>query len=533
MPKAISYIRFSTGRQSTGSSHERQRQAVIRWLREHTDYTPSDLSFADLGKSGYHGEHIKDGGGWAKLLIAVEDGHIQSGDVVLVEAMDRTGRLPPLDMIDIIKPVLKAGVAIITLDDGNKFDEESLNGPQIYLLVAKIQAAHGYSKTLSERTKASYDIRREKAKRGEPIKRFAVAWLTTSGELKEHLVPYVQQVFDLYISGVGKNAIANRLRASGLPELALLSGPTVDAWLKNKAAIGYWNDIPDVYPPVVSREVFLQAQKRQVEMKTKPPSRTSNFLVGLIKCGLCGANYVIHKKDGKPNNMRCITHHQLKDAGCTNRETMPYQVIRYVYSLTARHWLGKAIQNTQLSINDKRKITVESEVDDLSVSIQKIADAIAIVPDAVELINKLALLVEQRKTLNEELLVLSRTVDSASDFHEVSLVESNLLINDPIKLNSLLKMAGYTLTVYPQKLIIAADEIYPWVYAGVKRSANTTIGYRVHYLAEEFVISPEVPEAPDWGLPTNDMMEKFRYLSRKEHKYISLGKFIDWVDLDE
>ncbi|MNR24253.1 hypothetical protein D3C85_1413220 [compost metagenome] len=114
----------------------------------------------------------------------------------------------------------------------------------------------------------------------------------------------------------------------------------------------------------------------------------------------------------------------------------------------------------------------------------------------------------------------------------MSLAESNLLLNDPVKLNSLLKMSGYALTVHPNKLITVAEELYPWLYVGVKRSGNNTVGYRIHYLGTETVISPNVKETPDWGLPTDDFAEKWHYLMRKEHKLISFGKPVDWVDLE-
>lgn len=528
MPKAISYIRFSSSKQSTGTSHQRQQEAVTRWLVQHPDYTPSDLSFADLGKSGYHGEHIKLGGGWAKLLIAVEAGHIQSGDVVLVEAMDRTGRLPPLDMIDIIRPVLKAGVAIITLDEGNKFDEESLNGPQIYLLVAKIQAAHGYSKTLSERTKASYEMRREKAKKGEPIKRFAVAWLTTDGKLKQHLVPHVKQVFDLYISGVCKNTIANRLRASGVSELALISAPTIDAWLQNKAAIGWWNDIPNVYPPVVTPEVFLQAQKRRQEIKTSPRSRTSkNFLVGLVKCGVCGASYVIHNKDGKPNNMRCLTHQQLKEAGCTSKETIPYQVVHFIYLSTAPAWIDKAMKVIQLTDNDKRKLALTTERDEVTASIQRLV-RLSAMGDSDELEAQYKLATERRAAIDIELDILERKPDDGAESqskwniadYESTLEHDRLAFHDPIQLSALLKQAGYSITVQPGKKLYLPDGDDPWVYAGVCRKGNKTLGYRIHDGELEYTISNVIPETPDVSVYDNIPAGDIKHMMTRSYTHV-------------
>lgn len=527
MPKAISYIRFSTGKQARGSSHERQQQAVDRWLIANPDYIPSDLSFADIGKSGYKGDHIKLGGGWSKLLIAVEAGHIQSGDVVLVEAMDRTGRLPPLDMIDIIKPVLKAGVAIITLDDGNRFDEESLNGPQIYLLVAKIQAAYGYSKTLSERVTASYESRRTKARNGEGVKRFAVAWLTTDGKLKPHLVPYVKQVFDLYISGVGKNAIANRLRESGLPELALISAPTIDAWLQNKAAIGYWNDIPGVYDPVVTPEVFLQAQNRRKEVRTNPPSRTTkNFLVGLVKCGLCGANYVIHRKDGKPNNMRCLTHQRLKDAGCSNKESIPYQVVHFVYLQTAPTWIDRAMKVIQLTDNEKRQLSLTTEREEITASIERLAKLLART-DSPELEAEFDLLNARRASIDDKLSILERAKDdvetkSTSIFegYEATLEHDRLAFHDPIQLSALLKQAGYSITVRPGKKLYLPDDNGPRVYAGVYRKGNSTLGYRVQCDEMEFTISNVIPEVPDVRLYGNSTDGEVMHMMERSYKLV-------------
>jgi len=171
MPSAISYIRFSSVKQVSSNSKQRQAEMIAGWLSANPDYSLSDLKFEDLGRSGYHGEHAAKGGGWAKLLAAVEAGAIKAGDVVLVEALDRTGRLETVDALHFLNPILRAGVSVITLDDGNVYNRESLNGPQIYLLVAKIQAAHGYSKILSERVKRSYQIRKEQARNGGPVKR--------------------------------------------------------------------------------------------------------------------------------------------------------------------------------------------------------------------------------------------------------------------------------------------------------------------------------------------------------------------------
>lgn len=516
MPKAISYIRFSSGKQAVGSSHQRQQEAFTRWLVANPDYTPSDLEYKDLGKSGYHGDHIKDGGGWSNLLIAVEQGRIESGDVVLVEAMDRTGRLPPLDMIDIIRPVLNAGIAIITLDDGNKFDKESLEGSHIYLLVAKIQAAHSYSKQLSERTKASYAIRREKAKKGEKVKRYVVAWLTTSGELKAEIVPHIQKVFELYISGVGKHAIASRLRASGVPEFETCTGTTVVKWLNNKTAIGYWGDIPNVYPAVVTPEIFHQAQNRQREVKTSPKSYTSkNFLVGLVKCGTCGGGYGIARKDGKPSSMRCNRLQRVDD--CTNKQNIPYAVIHHIYLSSAPTWIDKAMKAIQLTDNEKRKLVLGVERDEATASIQRLARLLA-KSEAPEVEAELDNATKRRAAIDIELSILDRSTAEDSKSNSNSIIEGydamlehdRFSIHDPVQLSALLKRAGYSITVHPGKKLYLPDDDEPLIYKGILRDGNSTLGYRIQDGETEYTISNIPPGLSDEDMQSGDMTHMYR-----------------------
>lgn len=529
MPKAISYIRFSTGKQSTGSSHERQELAVTRWLVQHPDYTLSPLTFADLGKSGYHGDHIKQGGNFAKLLAAVEAKAIKPGDVILVEAIDRTGRMHTADMLaDLILPILRSGVSIITLDDNNEYTKDSINAPEMHLLVARLQAAHFYSKQLSERVAASYEIRREKARSGKRIKRFAVTWLTTDGQVKPQYRQAVKQVFDLYISGVGKNAIATRIRASGVPELAKISGPTIDNWLKNRAAIGYWNDIPNACESVVSPEVFMQAQKRQKEMQTGPRTRTSkNFLVGLVKCAVCGANYIIHNKWGKPNNMRCLTHHRLKDVGCTNSKTIPYQVVHFIYLSSAPSWINKALKVIQLTDNDKRKLILFAEREEMTASIQRLVRLLA-VAESPELEAQYRLATERRTAIDNELDVLNRKLDYVVESNPNSIFfeykarqeHDELSIRDPVQLTSLLKQAGYSITVHPGKKLKLADSDIAFIYAGVYRQANTTLGYRIQHGDYEHVISNTMPEVIDVSVYDNDPIGELKYLADRSYKHV-------------
>ncbi|MEA9996195.1 recombinase family protein [Pseudomonas sp. 10B1] len=491
MKQAISYVRFSSMRQAGGNSVERQNTMIAKWLEQNPEYNFSELRFKDLGKSGSKGEHIEEGGGFAKLLEAVQEGAIGTGDVILVEAIDRAGRLEPLDMITlIIGPILKAGVTIITLDDNIYYTRESLTGPNIYLLVAKIQAAHAYSKDLSGRISRGYELRRDKARAGGGVKRMTPVWLTTEGQVIQRIAAHIKTAFELYVSGVGKATIAVRMRKTGVPELAKASGPGVDGWLRNQAARGYWNDIPKVYPAIVEPDLFFRAQQRGKEAKTTRPVKTAkHLLVGLVKCGHCGANFIMQNKDGRPHSMRCLNRQRLKDSGCDNSRTLPKPVLDYIRVATSLRAIETAFQRQQLTVNQKRILAIQSELETVTQKITALALAIQTVGSIPEVMSELSARTVEREALKAELLVQERTESLVDTFGAVR-VEEDLLDNDPVKLNALLKGVDYRITAYADGLMIvnAPDEMYPWLYGGSDRTQKK---YILHHLGHIIKVAPK------------------------------------------
>ncbi|WP_322616405.1 recombinase family protein [Pseudomonas sp. BIC9C] len=507
MKQAISYVRFSSFRQHGGGSIERQTAMIAEWLTRNPDYTLSGLKFEDLARSGYHGDHIKAGGGFSKLLAAVEAGAIKEGDVVLVEAIDRTGRMDTVDMLDLLTPILKAGVSITTLDDGNTYNRTSVNGSHIYMLMAKIQAANQYSETLSRRVTASYRLREEKAKAGQQVKRWTPAWLTVEGVVIERIAKHVKTAFELYASGVGKATISVRMRDSGEPELAKCSSPTIEGWLRNRTAIGYWNDIPNAYQAIIEPDLFFRAQQRGKEAKTIRPAKTAkHFLVGLVKCGHCGGNYIMQNKDGRPHSLRCLNRQRLKDSGCDNTRTIPKPVLDYIRVETSLGAIEAAFQRQQLTVNQKRILAIQSELSAVAQKITDLATAIQTVGAIPEIIGQLEARQAERETLEAELLVMERTESPVDTFGAIS-VEDDLLENDSVKLAALLKGVDYWITVYVDGRMVVnwpAEQGHEWAYKGVERSTG-------HYLLRSYA-TEAMDEIPDnvFGLKAKPLDETIR-----------------------
>lgn len=490
MPQAIPYIRFSSSfKQSEGNSYQRQKDAVQGWLKRHPQYTLSSLVFEDLGKSGFAPKGSKKASGMVKIRQAIDAGLIQAGDAVLVEAFDRATRQQALDAIELISPILRAGVSIITLDDNIEYTQESLNGSHAYLLVAKIQAAHGYSKILSGRVKDSYRIREEKAKNGEQVLRNTPAWLNSDGTIREEIVPRIVEAFDLYISGVGKHTIASRIRKAtgkdGKPLLPTCSAPTINGWLTNKTTIGYWQNIPNAYPAIIEPEKFYLVQKLLQERKTERKRTPKNFLVGLVICAECNSTMIIHNVNGKPNSFRCLSHHRLKEAGCTNSKSIPYNIIQYLYLTSAWQGLEKALVKKTITHAERQRILLQQEIDSVSQNIGKLVQMAAALDDVEELQEQISNLNQKRKGLKVELDSIEAGAVVDGDRTYVVVEEQRLMSSDPLVLNAMLKDVGYRINVDKQARI---DVIIPDVenrgyyrYIGVKRKpkSNVTDWYRL------------------------------------------------------
>ncbi|MCK9776376.1 recombinase family protein [Pseudomonas syringae] len=483
MKQAISYIRFSSARQEGGSSVERQEGMIAKWLLDHQDYELSKLNYSDLGKSGFHGEHVKEGGNFGKLLKAVMDGYIKRDDVVLVEAIDRTGRLPALQMLsDVIAPILRAGVSIITLDDNTTYTEASVGGPHLFMLVAKIQAAHEYSRTLSRRVEDSYKKRRKDAKeKGVAPKRMTPVWLNSDGTVREDVAPWIKTAFELYVSGVGKSTIAKRLRESGVDRLAKTSGPSVEGWLRNKAVIGKWETligtpehhvIDDVYPLIIEPSLFYKAQVHAEKMKTQRPVKTANhFLVGLVRCGACEKNYIVQNLHGKPHSMRCRTRQSQND--CTNSNCVPKPVLDAIYRYTSVTAAVEAVQQQQMGVNEKEIVTREAELLTLAKRVEGLAEAVKQAGPMPELIEALKQSRIAREAAENALVILRSTVvaPAGTGWNEMGKVWK-LEADDAQRLAAMLRMVGYHITVQTSGEITSSHSDVLYRYIGVDRALD-------------------------------------------------------------
>jgi len=331
MPRAYSYIRFSTPEQQKGRSLDRQIEAAITYASKHDLDLDTTTTYRDLGVSGFRGQNRDEALG--AFINAVTQRRIPSGSYLLVESLDRLSR----DRIDIafsqLCDIIRLGVTVVTLQDGNRYDAESLGDlSKLIISLTIMSRANEESETKSRRMKDAWRHKKERARRGESkLTKTCPAWLQLSEdgsefEAIEERASVVQRVFKMTLGGYGMGRIARQFNDECVPVFTKSNGwhhSYITKMLNNDAVIGVFHPmredrtsktrkrvkdgepIVDYYPPVVERAEFLKV-KQMKEQRKKARGRTgrvfSNLLSGLLVCGTCGGavNYV--GKGGPPKN---------------------------------------------------------------------------------------------------------------------------------------------------------------------------------------------------------------------------------------
>jgi DNA invertase Pin-like site-specific DNA recombinase len=487
MPKAISYVRFSSLQQGRGSTVERQKQMIQEWLRSHPEYEISHLSRVDEGLSGYKAEHLAEGGGLKAIQDAIRDGQIVKGDVLLVEAVDRLGRLKHVEMITLIGGILSAGVDIVTLDDNQRYNSESLDGVGAWLLTGKIQQAHSYSDALSRRIAKSYEIRREKARKGEPIRIAKALWLDQDGKLKEPESSMVRASIELYKTGKGTRAILVALQEE-FGSIAPKDAKSITRWLTTRALLGEWQGYK-VFDALVEHSEFLELQRlfESRRLIGKPPE--SFFLSGLIKCARCGKSFNVRRQKPKPTKMAPIDSQAyaekpqilyancrsyLKNASCDNNATWPLEVLDFIFNQTKHDLLIGVAEGRVTSVEVGKQLNeLQAEKATLSAEIPRIEQLflkrggqhyielmdsqIARLTDIEAEIEKITNSIAKPKKLNkanERRLTQEEYEEEEASFKQYrdkSQKELDLIVRDELLMKSVLKMYGYSIKIDGRK----------------------------------------------------------------------------------
>jgi DNA invertase Pin-like site-specific DNA recombinase len=313
-PKAYSYLRFSTPGQLEGDSLRRQTEAARDYAERHGLELDTALNLRDLGVSAFRGKNAVEGALGA-FIGAVDSGKVKKGSYLLVESLDRLSRDRIMAALTQFADLLGKGVRIVTLSDGQKYDESSLDNLQgLIVPLAIMSRANEESEMKSKRGRAAWEQKKKRAaETGELVTRSVPAWIRVRDGKMEFIArkaKVVQRIFELARDGWGTQRIARTFNVEGVPVFGRGNGWTqsyIRLILKNAAVIGQYQPmrnihkngkserVPDgdpidnYFPPVIEPSLFYSVKHSKRGPSPKGDGLQKNLLSKLVFCGKCGA----------------------------------------------------------------------------------------------------------------------------------------------------------------------------------------------------------------------------------------------------
>ncbi len=144
-------------------------EAARAWAKQHGLALDESLSIADLGVSAFQGGNLAPEAGLGSFIDAVKHGLLEPGSVLLLESLDRLTRMEPLRAQHLFTGLVLEGIAIVTLGNGQRYDQERLAREPWALAGALMVAirAHEESLTKGRRVAAAWEEKRRKVRAGE------------------------------------------------------------------------------------------------------------------------------------------------------------------------------------------------------------------------------------------------------------------------------------------------------------------------------------------------------------------------------
>ena len=340
-----SYTRFSEPKQALGHSADRQLQYAKAWAADHGLVLDDTLSMKDEGLSAFHQKHVKQGA-LGVFLVAIDEGRIPSGSVLIVEGLDRLSRAEPIQAQAQLAQIINAGITVVTASDGREYNREKLKAQPmdlVYSLLVMIRA-HEESDTKSKRVKAA--IRRQcegwiaGTYRGLIRNGGDPGWLRWHGsawELIPERVEIVRFAIAKYREGLGADRTYRLLVDRGF-NLDTLGGNVQQLYrliklpalkgTKRLSVEGEDYELPDYYPRLMSDLEFDELQVLTSQRSRRRPKGAIPGVItgiGMTWCGYCGTamtgvnQRVKVSADGKLRdcNRRLVCVSNMNAAGCT------------------------------------------------------------------------------------------------------------------------------------------------------------------------------------------------------------------------
>ncbi len=333
-PKIYGYIRWSSDIQEKGDSLARQTGMIEKWVQDNGRSLGEISILKDEGVSAYGGDNLKEGAALHSFIRNAENGLVPHGSVLLVENTDRLSRQGSEQAMDLITQIIRPGIKLITLSDGEVFEYGKRSVYAMMKQIIESERAHSESKEKARRVKDAWASKHKAAREhGKPVTAKLPAWLKLSEGRTEILViperaALVRRIFEMCLDGEGLTSIANALNQEGIKPWGpkrtkgrqhqnqphvwrtsyikkILSNGAVHGRYQPHARKHQHNDpdaskpIDGYFPAVVDIDTFNQANGALASrvLGSGRTGKVSNLFTYLVRCGHCGSS-VMHVNKG-------------------------------------------------------------------------------------------------------------------------------------------------------------------------------------------------------------------------------------------
>lgn len=317
---AFSYLRVSSTRQAgeARSGLDRQADQFLPFCQRH-GLTPSLDPLVDRGISAYRGSN-RERGALGQFLAAARDGVIPDGAVLVVEDLDRFSREAPSYAEAQLGELFQLGLALAVVRDDVVIDRSTYDsdiGVRLQLLVRR-DAAHDYSRKLSERVSAARERARARERQGEIVNGHCrPQWLDYDDQSGTFTVndrwPIYRRMIDLCLHGYGQVRVAAMLNGEGHRNTrgGLWSGASIVQFWRDRRLIGervyglrrragseQAEVLQGYFPAMLTREEWDQlqaaiAQRSSNRGRAGRGEHRHNILQGMVFCA-CGLRRELH-----------------------------------------------------------------------------------------------------------------------------------------------------------------------------------------------------------------------------------------------
>ena len=392
------YIRLSRedGDKEESDSVNNQRKLLLDYIQSKEDFILQDI-YIDDGYSGTNFERPE----FRRLIKDIETGRI---NCVVVKDLSRFGR----DYIDTGRYLERffpeRGIRFISLSDGI----DSMKKAYDMMLPIKNIFNEQYARDISEKIQATVKVKQQS---GEFIGAFASYGYKKSEADKNKLIideypaSIVKRIFNMYISGIGKQKIARILTEEGIvcpSEYKRQQGEnyrnfnykhstywtysTINSILNKEIYIGNmvqhtkhqnmrgrqnkvdkkdWVIVKNTHEPIIDIETWNKVQRllnrrtRELDLSTN-----QNIFAGFIRCGDCGAamNKISWKRaDGsKTISFYCGTYKRIGRKFCTPH-TLPFHVLEQIVLDDLKQIISNIENIQELFENNQERLNADHQ----------------------------------------------------------------------------------------------------------------------------------------------------------------------------